>query len=236
VRVPAGAQTVSGETSNGLKAKTELTVIAGQRVSTQLVFPGGVEIPFGVKDGILLVDGVPFGVTPIRIDDIAPGKHLFAFRLPGKPDSTAEVVIRAGERTILTLDRFEGLTRALAPTDYTPWAWTAVAIGLVTAGVGGYYLQLGLSEAEALCAGRNCDADGNLRATEAVLLEVAPQREESEFHQGLGWTLFGAGGALVVTGITLFVLDPGVAPASVKSAVRIAPQDDGALVLWGGVF
>ena len=245
-RVPVGTREVNGRTADGLVAKTTVTVVAAQRVNAELVFPGGVEIPFQARDGVVLVDGIPRGLAPMRIDDLAPGKHLVAIRLPGEPDATAVVQVQAGQRATLRRKHFAGLTDMLAKRQYAPWAWTAIGLGAVSLGVGAYFELEGLSEAERLCDDPLVACGSRLSVTERLgesaedtakrQAEAEAAEKEAVDHKNLGAAMLTAGGVLVVTGAVLFLLDDGDAPSPTTSGVQISPQRDGAAVVWWGTW
>ena len=237
-RVAIGPQEVAGKTADGLAAKTKVTVVAGERVSTQLSFPGGLAISFQLTDSVVLVDGMPRGVAPLQLDDLTPGKHAVAIRMPGQPDVKLEADIKAGERLVLGREAFVGLAEVLTVgSSYTGWAWTTLGLGLASVGVGAYYELRGQDEFDAFCSRSEYDCDTEKVTTigaDAGQLEA--EKDEANGHRILGQVLMGIGGALVATSVTLFVLDGGDASASGGSALHFAPRPDGAAVVWRGAF
>ncbi len=113
-RVAAGRRTVSGWSSDGIAASTEVDVPAGGDARARIAFPAELRVEVQAE---VSVDGRAPVPGPLTMGPIAPGKHTVEIVVRGAERSWHEVRLAPGKRLV-----FGGPTRATAssPVDATP--------------------------------------------------------------------------------------------------------------------
>lgn len=183
------------------------------------------------------IDQTPVGVTPWT-GDLAPGRHQVTLTLRGYSDATSEVE--------LARDRAQDLTLALveAPPEPAPAAVVAPAAPVVAApapapapvpekpksfgplpwitlGAGGAALGASLAF-ELLRRGSESDAEAD-----PTQIGYKEKFDEMESRRTTARVLAGVGGALVVAGGTLLVIDLNRAKPAARTALRWSVTPEG---------
>jgi hypothetical protein len=155
--------------------------------------PGNLRVSLSVQNARLTIDGEE--IDPERLQDpisLPPGKHLLAAEAQGYQTFLEEVVLPTRETVALNIElKKQSDSR---PRPMRSWGWRSLGMaGLVAAGGGGFY-----GWAHAI-------HDDYIKSDD--ILEAKQLKQKAEDRQLVGHVLMGVAGALVVTSITLFILD-----------------------------
>ncbi len=71
---------------------------AAKPTAKPAVKTGSVYLDSKPRGARVLIDGKPYGTTPILVPELAPGKHAVRFELEGHAPSTSSVTVKAGEQ------------------------------------------------------------------------------------------------------------------------------------------
>ena len=193
------------------------------------------------------VDGRPVGVTPWT-GDLLPGRHRVDLSLRGYQDQSSEVDLAAHRSQDVSLTLVQSsessgaqasptpVAAAAAPATSTPsdqpgeqggsgfgiWPW-------VTLGAGGAALG-GALVFELLRSGTEDDAK-----SEKTQIGYQEKLDKMESQKTTARILAGVGGALVVTGGVLLVLDLG-SDKTQSARLTIAPTQGGAFAMASGTY
>ncbi len=199
-------------------------------MSAEQALTGTLEVSSYLLGGEVYVDGRKVGDTPGTVTaTVAAGGHNIELRKPGFKPWSASLRIEGGEQEAVqgpeTLERL--------PNKSINWGgWTFTTLGVGAAAAGGFFTLQGLNA--------QSDADGLLRpsdsdnGSEAIARrqEIAQLEQDAEDQHLIGYILYGAAGASLLTGILFFAL-------SGDEVVANGPQDAptwrlGAMPLPGG--
>ncbi len=175
----------------------------------------------------LQVDGQVLGHSPTTLK-LSPGPHEITAIRPGHMTKTTKVEVVSGETNQFRLElapvavaevpakaetnpkadpkpktqpTIRGRLKRIEepPTNLAPWAWTAMGIGVVSAGVGAFFT---LQTFSAL------DAEEQARSDRQTKREVEALQQDAT-NKALAANIgFGVGGAAILTGIILLLVDP----------------------------
>ena len=197
----------------------------------------------------VLVDDRPVGVTPWT-GDLFPGRHRVALTLRGYDDQTLEVDLAAHRSqdvsaTLVAQSTAPGGAAGAAATgaETAPAATSAPVdrpsdeggkkfgiLPWVTIGAGGAALG-GALVFELLRRSSESDAE-----TEDTQIGYKEKLDEMESRQTTARILAGVGGALVITGGVLLVLDLGSSDKKTSAALTLEPTPGGAFASARGSF
>jgi tetratricopeptide (TPR) repeat protein len=171
----------------------------------------------------VLIDGRAVGVTPWT-GELPPGRHVAILQLRGHADAESVFDLEASrardvafaltparrEASAATFaSTAEGSTPSTGRAGMGPWPWITLGVG---AGVLGGALAFELLRARAVG-----------RAEEAAQIDYLDALQAARTHQRTARILAGVGGALVVTGVVLVVVDLGSASAPARAALACTP-------------
>lgn len=189
---------LSGEESQLIRSMRELvvTVVAPEKLNGTLRFEASQP---GVQ---IFLDGELFGTTPLSESSVVVpvGRHAVEGRGQGLVTYSNFVDVGYGEQATVQVQLATNTLQLGAGTPYTSrwWPWTIGGVGVLAAGVGGYFnlqQQDGAREIEA----RN--AAGALDASALDLIE----QERSDWRTARAF--YATGATLVGTTLVLFALD-----------------------------
>jgi hypothetical protein len=150
------------------------------------------------------VDGKVAGATPLAVD-LSAGQHKVAIRSLGYEPSERTLNVESGTNGVVTVDLAPvGTVTGGRSRPVRIVAWTAIAVGLVAIGVGAVALSYN---------NRYLGCDDNpapISESDCVLRRVQP----TELESGL---LFGAGGTLLLGGVTTLFVTPSDPPGMAKA-------------------
>jgi tetratricopeptide (TPR) repeat protein len=201
----------SPQAPNGPDVQSKVTTLAAALAQKGVQQISVLSEPAGA---VVLLDGQNIGVTPIT-RDIPPGKHRLVLRLDGYQESTKDVVLEPRTPQDVTLQLAErtetaakapGASPATSSSNGQPGAvesdrgprFGVAPYVLMGAGTAGLLGALGFELAR-----RSADSD----AEAASQNEFQGHYDTMEGRQTTARVLAGVGGALLVTGGVLFVLD-----------------------------
>lgn len=205
----------------GLTKQTEIRALcpALVRVDTS---PAGAEIQ---------VDGQVLGTSPSTLK-LSPGPHEITAIQAGHVTESIQVEVKSGEMNQFRLDlapiavahappdpkpdtvetpdpkaqpTIHGRLKAIEepPVNLAPWAWTAMGIGAVSVGVGAFFTLQTLSA---------LDAEEQARMDRQTKREVEALQQDAT-NKALAANIgFAVGGAAILTGIVLLIVDPDDSP------------------------
>jgi tetratricopeptide (TPR) repeat protein len=197
----------------------------------------------------VVIDDRPVGVTPWT-GDLFPGRHRVALRLRGYEDQTLEVDLAAHRSQDVSMTLSAETTpaggAAAAPASAAqpaPAATSSAAGGSsdaggkkfgilpwITIGAGGAALG-GALVFELLRRSSESDAEA-----EETQIGYQEKLDEMESRQTTARILAGVGGALVITGGVLLVLDLGSSENEPQAALTLEPTPGGAFASARGSF
>ena len=176
---------------------------------------GRIELVVDPPEADVRIDGEPVELPAGGILDLAPGEHALRVTLDGfrTHEETVRIAMGETESRWVTLVRATpagggsgpdgpGVIEPPAPVDRTrgfaPWGWTAVGVGGACLVGGGVLHGLAAVDAD--------DASGvpNLPGRRG---DYAAKRDAAREKEMVAYILYGAGAALVATGVVLLVLD-----------------------------
>ena len=191
-------------------------------------------VVLGAKDSKgqdVVVAHVTFDGAPLadRLDGKAvfvdPGQHTFRFEIPGEKPIEQQLVLHEGEKNRLVS---VSLAPAAAPppsgggdNHFTPPppepeqkkskvpAFVVGGIGLATVAAGGVFYFLALSNYNDL-------KDGCGKTHSCTDADTSPVQTKAD----VSYVLLGVGGALVITGVVLYVLESGSSSATVTTGKK----------------
>jgi hypothetical protein len=167
-----------------------------------------VKIRCAVPGASVSLDGRPLFAAPGEQEALLPaGRHTFVASKPGLVTNTAVRTLEGGQALDLDLE-VKSLEQL---TDYRRrwpvWQpWTLVAAGAVVAGGGGALHYTGLQKISWV------DSQSRARCPDGCAAEpgdLASARRQGATFQGLGYAAYGVGGAAIVTGAVLVLLNRG---------------------------
>jgi tetratricopeptide (TPR) repeat protein len=179
----------------------------------------------------VVIDGEPLGATPWT-GELRPGKHQVVLRLRGFQDVEHYIEIQAHRAEDFEYDLAEGAApkAPAAPVRDSPppadsgggvglWTWVALgAGGLALGGAAGFEVAR---------------ANATDEAREAPQVEYQDKVDTARRYQTTARILAGVGGALLVTGTVLLVLD---ISGSSSPPVAAGCSGDGCFVSGHGMF
>jgi len=178
---------------------------------------GRVLLVTSVKGATVRIDGKEVGLTPLTAPiALAAGKHRVTVEAPGFMPFLEDTVVPSG--STLALDTT--LVPLEQGSQLTPWAWTAVGTG-AAAGIAGGVMYVLASDAHR-------EYERAEKQDEAKAL-----REKTEQRALTANVLLGSAGALVATGLTLFVIDA-LGPEGSNAEASVLPASNGAMVVVSG--
>ena len=180
----------------------------------------------------VLVDGTQVGVTPMKAS-VEPGKHIVVIQKDG---FTAEERTVSALGKVVTLQvELKEVAKPPTPTPPPPVATAPVTPTPAAPAAGGFGgLGWGFAVGGVVLAGAGTFLvilDGTVTCDDDRGRMECPTVYNTK---GMGIIGLGVGAALLGSGVTLLVVDPGGGQAS--SAASIAPTSGGAVVRWGGRF
>jgi hypothetical protein len=147
--------------------------------------PGRLVVKTKPDDAAIFVDGVQRGYTPLD-ELVAPGHFNLRIRRRGYVEvETSVQVFPHGEKWI------SAVLKPLPNNPYKVWGHVAFWSGLVLSGLGGGATWQANATAQDYAAGDRSAWDAN------------------EMWSSLSWTGYSLGGALMITGVVLWILSPG---------------------------
>lgn len=239
--IAAFEQFVVGDVAADERGRAEATLrrlrerVATGRVVVQVA-------PFGAA---VLVDGRSVGTAPIAPLALAPGRHEIAARAPGHVAAVRTIDVVGGREATVVLE-LAAETVAPPGTDepppsppveprasgYSPWSWVTLGGGLALAAGGTVAYVLGELDHRNVAdtAGYGTGAILDMTYKRAHTLE-----EDGDRKKIAGYALWGVGGAAVVAGTVLLVLDAKRAPSG-DVTVGWSPAPKGGVLTLGGSF
>jgi len=180
------------------------------------------------------VDGRDVGRGPLRATvRVIPGSHTVVATLPGHDPLTRTLPVAAGGgaslRIALSLAKVH-VERPVMVRRMSPWVpWTTIGAGALVVG-GGFFLERSAS-------GDLDDARAEVRALwerdqRPVDEESLPAYERAERKRAAAIGLWAAGGAAVVTGAVLAILNQPRPRFGIRHAPRVVPRPGGAALVW----
>jgi hypothetical protein len=179
----------------------------------------------------VVIDGEPLGATPWT-GELRPGKHQVELRLRGYQDVERYIEVQAHRAEDFSFDLAPGAppkapaapaSDSPAPDDsgdaVGPWTWVALgAGGLALGGAAGFEVAR---------------ANATDEAREAPQVDYEDKVDTARRYQTTARILAGVGGALLVTGTVLLVLDISRSPSP---PVAASCGGDGCFVSGYGTF
>jgi tetratricopeptide (TPR) repeat protein len=170
--------------------------------------PAVVDVLSGVPDTLIFIDEERTGFAPLSGMKLLPGKHSFKAVRSGYVDQVKVAEFKPGENSTVSfsLEKIPEIVRVKTietETDenpFLPWAWAGTISGILLAGAGTGMLIWAYSLAN--------DAD-SLNIDDPLYDEKFDSKI-SDAHQKLtlSYILYGAGGAAMITGLVLFLMEP----------------------------
>lgn len=245
--VPPGAYRLEVEAAGHVPTSRPVAVLRRRRYEHTLTLQravGRLSVDANVPGAVVRLDGRTVGATPVVGAEVPSGQRAVWVSGAGFLPWAAliEVPLQGEvevEAALVPLVPMEGATwprRAPhvflasepAPRTLRLWGWTTFGLGVATAAAGAVFnVGVGLPRAES--AGEldsrspTYDADFDAIIGEAQALNVA------------GYAMYGIGGALVVTGVVLLIVDAATVE-EVGPIITAAPRPGGALLVVGGGF
>ena len=177
-------------------------------------------IATSVEGAEIFVDGALVGVyrgDPVRVDDVAPGRHEVTVSAPGHLEWTRAANVQAG--TTLQLDASLEPVPVAGDPYVSPLVYIGGAVAILGGGAATYF---GLSSKR--------DPDPDLNRAEAV--EFVDDRERAALFANIGFAAIAAG--VLTLGLGLLLSDFDGEPASVRAGVT--PAAGGAMLDVEGTF
>lgn len=167
--------------------------------------PASLEIRTLPAGALLTIDGTAVGSAPLR-REVPAGSYRVVASLAGYQPSAQEVVVTRGQSASVSLL----LMREVSEHPYSTWGHATFWSGLGLAGFGGLSMGLSVKYANDYeSSGARTDADS------------------SDTWATMMWVGFGAGAALLTTGIALWLLEPTAGERIDPATAGLAPTPDG---------
>ena len=198
--------------------------------------------PFGAT---VFVDGRPVGEAPVEPFEVAVGRHEVRAAADGYLAVSRTVEVKGAERTLVAIELFTeppapaltdtpaeppSLPEPVSPPEqpsYSPWTWITLGTGIALVAGGTASYVLGELDHRQIVDSDGYTSGGTVDMTRARALSLEGSGDTKKL---VGYVLWGAGGAALVTSTVLFVLD---ATSGVEETGGVSV---GASTLPGGGF